>query len=73
VVFGSVKEVISKSVFSEPAPDTVFDMEMGEIQKAPPKLTIPPETVLITMLSRLINTISPLQFSLFYEQEGELV
>ncbi|HJV16181.1 MAG TPA: hypothetical protein VJ546_02150 [Bacillales bacterium] len=61
-------------VFSDPCPDTVLVIEMGEMQKAPPKLTIPPDTVLMTMLSLLINTISLFihRFLLFYEQIEQL-
>ncbi|HJV31059.1 MAG TPA: hypothetical protein VJ558_02620 [Bacillales bacterium] len=66
--------VTSLPLFSDPCPDTVLVIEMGEMQNAPPKLTIPPDTVLMTMLSRLINTISLFihRFSLFYEQIEQL-
>jgi hypothetical protein len=66
--------VISLPVFSDPWPDTVLVIEMGEMQKAPPKLTIPPDTVLMTMLSLVINKISLFihRFLLFYEQIEQL-
>lgn len=56
--------LVTVPVLSSPAPLVVLVMDIGAIISAPPKLTIPPETVPILTPSRLtVNHFTLLPFS----------
>lgn len=59
--------VFSRALLFSPGSEIVFVMEMGEIITAPPKFTIPPETVPIDIFFRPFKTKFPHAFFISYE------
>lgn len=68
-------EVTSVPELSLPEPEFVVVTDIGAIQTAPPKFTIPPEMVPIEIPSRLIANLStPFHpFLLLYGQDDKMV